>query len=101
MEVKDVTEGQKKDLIIASFIAMTELDDMGIFNKEEKDKMTDALDKAVHGGINEVYHKNGKLDYIINLTAKAAERIAIDLGMLDEDGNIKRNESSSSGPKWD
>ena len=68
------TRDEKKDVLIAACIALLNIDGFDGFTPEEAAKVKNGLDHAIKGGVNDIYHEEGKLDYIMDITAKAMEK---------------------------
>jgi len=96
----NISIDKKKDVIIATFIAIQELGSFREFTEEEKAKVIEGLNHASRGGIMDVY-PDEKLEELLSLTAGATHKIAMDVGVLAEDGNRpKKQPSGPSRPIW-
>ncbi len=94
------TRDEKKDVLIAACIALLNIDGFDGFTPEEAAKVKHGLDHAIKGGVNDIYNSDKELDYIMDITAKAMEKIAIDVGVMDEDGNKIVKKPTGQGPIW-
>ena len=91
---------EKKDVLIAACIAILNMDGFDGFTPEEAAKVKHGLDHAIKGGVNDIYHEEGKLEKIMDMTANVMEKVAIDAGVMGEDGNKIKTTPTGRGPIW-
>ena len=91
---------EKKDVLIAACIAILNMDGFDGFTPEEAAKVKNGLDHAIKGGVNDIYNSEEDLDKMMDMTAKVMEKIAIDVGVMGEDGNKIVKKTTGRGPIW-
>jgi len=99
--MKEPTIDQKKDLLIAAFMAYTELDDFNGFTPEDTAKLKTEINKATKGGVLDIYGDGDKFNKLVDLTAKVVAQKGMGLGLITEEGDyVNEPKSKQTGPVW-
>jgi len=95
-----LTKGDKKDVLIGTFIALTEMEDFVGFSAKEKKDIMQILSNATRGGIADIYGKGEDLEELLDISSKAVIHTAMELKIDVEGTRPSGPKPEYSGPKW-
>ena len=94
------TKEEKKDVLIATFISLTEIDDFQGFSAQEKKDIKQILSNATKGGIADIYGKGESLEALLDIASKAVIHTAMELKIDTAGTKPSGAKPKHSRPKW-